>query len=109
MSRVYLHLQKISRVFSSVSDQSIYDICNFGRVILYLLLFFVLEMDILSKQLDIVACKKRFNPHPKARFPLVKSLFFADDMLVFFDGSEDSLATIIQTSRTRSILVLAWG
>lgn len=57
---------------------------------------FVIAMDILSKKLDNAVQERVFRPHPKCRFPQITHLCFADDMLIFFDGSEDSVAAIIQ-------------
>lgn len=61
---------------------------------------FVMAMDILSKNLDAAAQNRMFTPHPKGRYPLVTHLCFADDMLIFFDGSEDSIQAIMQVLNT---------
>ena len=58
---------------------------------------FVLVMDILSKKLDQAALSNQFTLHPRCTRPLITHLSFADDMLVFFDGSESSLAAILAT------------
>lgn len=52
---------------------------------------FVLVMDILARSLDKGAAHGVFRPHPKCTAPLVTHLSFADDVLVFFDGSANSL------------------
>lgn len=58
-------------------------------------LLFVLAMDVLSKKLDQGALLQSFIPHPMCDAPLVTHLSFADDVLIFFDGSENSLAGIL--------------
>ena len=60
---------------------------------------FVLAMDVLSKELDLAAREGRFGIHPKCAFPLVTHLSFADDLLIFFDGTADSLRGIMQVLR----------
>lgn len=59
-------------------------------------LLFVLAMDVLSKMLDAGAVNNRFRPHPSCEEPLITHLSFAYDVLVFFDGSEDSLQGILE-------------
>ena len=56
---------------------------------------FVLAMDILSKSLDRAARNSLFGIHPRCSYPLITHLCFADDMLIFFDGSSESLGGII--------------
>lgn len=56
---------------------------------------FVLAMDILSKNLDKAARSQLFIPHPTCLNPLVTHLSFADDVLIFFDGTESSLQGIL--------------
>lgn len=56
---------------------------------------FVLVMDILARSLDKGAANGLFQPHPKCFAPLVTHLSFADDVLVFFDGSEESVEGIL--------------
>ncbi|CAL9217574.1 unnamed protein product, partial [Arabidopsis halleri] len=56
---------------------------------------FVLVMDILAKSLDRGAVNGLFSPHPRCLAPLVTHLIFADDVLVFFDGSEASIGGIL--------------
>ena len=53
-------------------------------------------MDVLSRSLDQGAANSIFQPHPKCNAPLVTHLSFADDVLVFFDGSSASISGIIQ-------------
>lgn len=60
---------------------------------------FVMAMDILSKDLDIAAREGSFGIHPKCYNPLVTHLSFADDLLIFFDGSRDSLRGILTVLR----------
>lgn len=60
---------------------------------------FVLAMDILSKDLDNAATNGVFTPHPQCQDPLITHLSFADDLLIFFDGTDDSLRGILQVMR----------
>lgn len=57
---------------------------------------FVLAMDILAKDLDNRVRTNQFGHHPQCIDPLVTHLGFADDVLIFFDGTERSLAGIIE-------------
>lgn len=59
-------------------------------------LLFVIAMDILSKMLDKGAIEGRFGIHPECEAPLITHLSFAYDMLIFFDGTADSLTGILQ-------------
>lgn len=61
---------------------------------------FVLAMDVMSKDLDKAATQNQFTVHPDCSDPLVTHLNFTDDVLVFFDGSERSLASIIEVLRS---------
>lgn len=56
---------------------------------------FVLAMDIFSKKLDLTVNRNVFSPHPLCSDPLITHLSFADDVLIFFDGSERSLKGIL--------------
>ncbi|KAG7561138.1 Reverse transcriptase zinc-binding domain [Arabidopsis thaliana x Arabidopsis arenosa] len=56
---------------------------------------FVLIMDILAKFLDKGVINSIFQPHPKCLAPMITHLSFADDVLVFFDGSDSSIAGIL--------------
>lgn len=58
-------------------------------------LLFVMAMDVLYKMLDKGAVDQVFRPHPSCEDPLITHLSFADDVLIFFDGSEESLAGIM--------------
>lgn len=58
-------------------------------------LLFVLVMDVLSKLLDKGAVNKVFKPHPSCKAPLVTHLSFGYVVLIFLDGSEESLAGIM--------------
>lgn len=53
-------------------------------------------MDVLSKMLDQGAINGHFVIHPECEDPLIIHLSFADDVLIFFDGSADSLRGIMQ-------------
>ncbi|CAA7042276.1 unnamed protein product [Microthlaspi erraticum] len=57
---------------------------------------FVLSMDILSKLLDKAVLSGNLRPHPFCVDPLITHLSFTDDVLIFFDGSEDSLRGILK-------------
>lgn len=57
---------------------------------------FILGMDILSKLMDNALRNGDFSPHPLCMDPLITHLSFADDVLVFFDGSEFSLRGILR-------------
>lgn len=46
--------------------------------------------------LDDGVLNNRFKPHPSCEEPLITHLSFADDVLVFFDGSEESLRGILE-------------
>ncbi|XP_056862775.1 uncharacterized protein LOC130510467 [Raphanus sativus] len=59
-------------------------------------LLFVLAMDTLSKKLDAGAIEGKFGLHPQCDAPLITHLSFADDVLIFFDGSEASLVGILE-------------
>lgn len=60
---------------------------------------FVLAMGILSKDLDNAARNGVFTPHPQSQDPLITHLSFADDLLIFFDGTNDSLRGLLQVMR----------
>lgn len=55
-----------------------------------------MAMDILVKKLDCGAINNSFRLHPLGLAPLVTHLSFADDVLVFFDGTESSLSGILE-------------
>ncbi|CAA7028586.1 unnamed protein product [Microthlaspi erraticum] len=57
---------------------------------------FVLVMDIFSKLLDKEVSQGSIGIHPLCDDPLITHLSFANDVLIFFDGSEDSLRHILQ-------------
>ena len=56
---------------------------------------FVIVMDVLAKSLDLGAVNGAFNLHPKCLAPMITHLSFADDVLVFSDGTETSIAGIL--------------
>ena len=60
---------------------------------------FVMAMDILSKELDIAVREGKFGAHPSCLDPLVTHLSFADDLLIFFDGTSNSLRGILTVLR----------
>lgn len=51
-------------------------------------------MDVVSKMLDGGAVNQVFKPHPSCDAPLITHFCFADDVLIFFDGFEESLTGI---------------
>lgn len=59
-------------------------------------LLFVLAMDVLSKKLDRGLVDQLFRPHPKCLVPVITHLSFADDILIFFDGGQESLQGIFE-------------
>ncbi|KAL1198750.1 hypothetical protein V5N11_003011 [Cardamine amara subsp. amara] len=56
---------------------------------------FAIAMNIFAKQLDKAAISDLFVPHPLCREPLITHLSFADDLLIFFDGTQQSLEFIM--------------
>lgn len=52
-------------------------------------LLFVLIMYVISRLLDKCAVENTFGIHPLCQAPLVTHLSFADDVLVFFDGTKN--------------------
>ncbi|WZZ38401.1 hypothetical protein YC2023_034660 [Brassica napus] len=58
-------------------------------------LLFVIAMDVLSKLLDKRAIEGRFGIHPECDAPMITHLSFADDVLIFFDGTASSLRGIL--------------
>lgn len=60
---------------------------------------FVMAMDILLKELDKAVQEGKFGAHPDCLHPLVTHLSFADDLLIFFDGSSSSLRGILSVLR----------
>lgn len=57
---------------------------------------FVMAMDVLSEQLDAATRSGQFTPHPKCNEPLITHLSFADDVLIFVDGTSQSLEAILE-------------
>lgn len=58
-------------------------------------LLFVMAMDILSKALDRGAVNNVFGLHPRCNGPLITHISFADDVLLFFDGTDRSLQRLL--------------
>ena len=56
---------------------------------------FVLVMDILAKSLDKGVLDGLFQLHPKCLVLEITHLSFVDDVLIFFDGSADSIKGIL--------------
>ncbi|XP_022553965.2 uncharacterized protein LOC111204050 [Brassica napus] len=52
-------------------------------------------MDILSKLLDKGAMDNQFGLHPQGNAPLITHISFADDVLLFFDGTDQSLQGLL--------------
>lgn len=59
-------------------------------------LLFFMAMDILSKLLDKGAVENRFGLHPLGDAPLITHISFADDVLLFFDGTDRSLQGLLE-------------
>ena len=57
---------------------------------------FVICMNVLSKLLDEAAAKGQTGFHPKCKNIALTHLCFADDLLVFADGSQRSVESILQ-------------
>lgn len=55
---------------------------------------FILVMEALSKLLDAAAREGKFGLHPQCQNPLLTHLLFADDLLLFSDGSTSSMVGI---------------
>lgn len=58
---------------------------------------FVLVMEVFCRMLNENYSAGLIGFHPKAEHPQVTHLAFADDIMVFFDGSKDSLENIAKT------------
>lgn len=58
-------------------------------------LLFVMAMDILAKLLDRGAMDNLFGLHPLGNAPLITHVSFADDVLLFFDGTKRSLQGLL--------------
>lgn len=52
---------------------------------------FVICMDILSRKLDIAVQERKFKYHPRCKSLLLTHLCFANDLLVFVEGSKESV------------------
>lgn len=52
---------------------------------------FIIVMEALSKMLDAAARDGKFGLHPQCENPLLTHLLFADDLLLFSDGSTSSM------------------
>lgn len=57
---------------------------------------FVLSMNCLSLALNRAAVEGRFNYHPKCKKTRLTHLCFADDLLIFSDGSLNSITNILE-------------
>ena len=56
---------------------------------------FIMIMEVLSRLLDVGAVEGKFSAHPLCTSPPLTHLAFADDLLVFSDGSQHSLLGIM--------------
>ena len=56
---------------------------------------FIMVMEVLSRLLDVGAVEGKFSAHPLCTSPPLTHLAFADDLLVFSDGSQHSLLGIM--------------
>ncbi|KAE8735594.1 hypothetical protein F3Y22_tig00000340pilonHSYRG00720 [Hibiscus syriacus] len=61
---------------------------------------FVLVMNVFSSLLDVAAKRGVFKYHPKCKRISLTHLCFADDLLVFFHGSFDSVMGVLSTLET---------
>ncbi|XP_010424593.1 PREDICTED: uncharacterized protein LOC104709726 [Camelina sativa] len=55
---------------------------------------FIMVLEVLSRMLDLRAKKGKFSAHPLCISPCLTHLAFADDLLVFSDGSHHSLSGV---------------
>ncbi|CAA7041572.1 unnamed protein product [Microthlaspi erraticum] len=60
---------------------------------------FIMVMEALSCMLDKATREESFTLHPQCESPLITHLLFADDLLVFSDGSSSSMAGISEVLR----------
>lgn len=58
---------------------------------------FVIAMEVFAQLLDSQFSAGSIGHHPKAKDPRISHLAFADDVMIFFDGSPTSLQGITQT------------
>lgn len=56
---------------------------------------YVLAMNCLSISLNKAAKEEKFKYHPKCKRTELTHLFFADDLLIFCDGTQQSVAAIL--------------
>ncbi|XP_010524744.1 PREDICTED: uncharacterized protein LOC104802714 [Tarenaya hassleriana] len=56
---------------------------------------FILSMEVLSRMLNKSAQANEFALHSKCRSPLVTHLAFADDVMIFSQGSESSISKVM--------------
>lgn len=57
----------------------------------------VIAMEVLARHLESQFNAGAIGYHPKARDMKISHLAFADDLMVFFDGKQDSLEGLINT------------
>lgn len=63
------------------------------------LYLFIMAMEVLSKLLEKAVGQGAIKVHPKCAEPLISHMLFADDLLVFSDGSRHSLSGILEVMK----------
>lgn len=73
---------------------------------------FVLCMNVLSKKIDEAVVEKKFKLHPGCRHLALTHLCFADDLMVFVEGSKQSiegaLSLFLKCLSLGQVCVLIW-
>ena len=64
------------------------------------LYLFVISMNVLSKMIDETARKEKIGYHPRCKNIYLTHLCFADDLMVFSDGSKRSVEGVLQVLRS---------
>ncbi|XP_013624393.1 PREDICTED: uncharacterized protein LOC106330483 [Brassica oleracea var. oleracea] len=63
------------------------------------LYLFIMAMEVLSKLLEKAVGQGAIKVHPKCAEPLISHMLFADDLLVFSDGSRHSLSAFLWNNK----------
>lgn len=66
----------------------------FAKVTLFSLIMFVLSLNVLRLMLNKATNDGIFSYHPRCSDSQISHLRFVDDLLIFLDGSETSLAGV---------------
>ena len=64
------------------------------------LYLFVISMNVLSKMIDETARNEKIGYHPRCKNIYLTHLCFADDLMVFSDGSKRSVEGVLQVLRS---------